>query len=129
MADKANMQARKDAAVDFLQLVIAGRIDEAYRKHVDMRGKHHNPFFPAGFAALKLAMAENHVQMPHKQLTVRHVLGDGDMVAVHSHLVPSPGQAGMSVVHMFRFEGDRVVELWDVGQPIPADSPNTDGSF
>jgi hypothetical protein len=27
----------------------AGRIDEANQKHVDMRGKHDNPFFPAGF--------------------------------------------------------------------------------
>ncbi len=129
MADSDSMQAHKQAAVDFLQLVVAGRIEEAYQKHVDMGGKHHNPFFPAGFAALKQAMAENHVQMPHKQLSVRHVLGDGDMVAVHSHLVPNPGQSGMSVVHLFRFQANRIVELWDIGQPVPADSPNADGSF
>ncbi len=30
-------QARKEAAVEFLQLVVAGRIDEAYEKHVEMR--------------------------------------------------------------------------------------------
>jgi hypothetical protein len=34
-------QARKDVAVDFLSLVVAGRIDEAYRKHVEMGGRHH----------------------------------------------------------------------------------------
>jgi hypothetical protein len=28
-----------------------------------------------------------------------------------------------------RFEGDRIVELWGVGQQIPADSPNENGAF
>jgi hypothetical protein len=32
-------------------------------------------------------------------------------------------------VHIFRFAGDRVVELWDVAQPLPADSPNENGAF
>ncbi|MBI1743628.1 hypothetical protein HYR54_11280 [Candidatus Acetothermia bacterium] len=57
---------RKQVAVKFLQLVVAGQIDEVYRKYVDLRGKHHNPFFPAGFPALQKAMIENHVQFPSK---------------------------------------------------------------
>jgi predicted SnoaL-like aldol condensation-catalyzing enzyme len=120
---------RKQAAVEFLQFVVAGRIDEAYRQHVDMQGKHHNPFFPAGFLALKKAMIENHAQFPNKQLSVKNVLGDGESVAVHSHLVLRPGEKGMVVIHLFRFHENKIVELWDCGQLIPADSPNTDGVF
>ncbi len=127
MADA--VEARKQAAVDFLQLVVSGRIGEAYRKHVDMTGRHHNPFFAAGFPALQRAMTENDAQQPHKRLIVKNVLGDGSMVAVHSHLVPAPGERGMTVVHIVRFQGDRIVELWDCGQPLPADSPNADGAF
>ena len=89
-------QDRKQLAVQFLQLVVAGRIDEAYQKYVDMQGKHHNPFFPAGFPALKMGMIENQVQLPTKQLTVKNVLGDGDLVAVHSHIVLRPGERGHS---------------------------------
>ncbi len=37
------------------------RIDEAYEKHVNLIGKHHNAHFPAGFPELKMAMIENHV--------------------------------------------------------------------
>jgi predicted SnoaL-like aldol condensation-catalyzing enzyme len=120
---------RKQAAVGFLQLVVAGRIDEAYRKHVDMNGKHHNIFFPAGFPALQKAMVENHVRFPNKQFTVKNVLGDGALVAVHSHVVLRPGEPGIAVVHVFRFHGDKIVELWDIGQPVAADSPNKDGVF
>jgi len=115
--------------VQFLQLVIAGRIDEAYREYVDMHGKHHNPYFPAGFPALKQGMIDNHLQFPDQRITVKRVLAEGDHVAVHSHVVLSPGEQGFATLHLFRFEGDKIAELWDLGQPVPADSPNADGMF
>ena len=124
-----NLQAHRQSAVEFLQLVVAGRIDEAYEKHVDMAGKHHNPFFPAGFPALKKAMIENQAQFPNKHLIVKNVLGDGELVAVHSHIMLHPGDAGIVAVHLFRFQGDRIVEMWDYNQPVPTDSPNNDGVF
>jgi predicted SnoaL-like aldol condensation-catalyzing enzyme len=34
-----------------------------------------------------------------------------------------------AVVHIARIEGGRIVELWDVGQEIPKDSPNANGMF
>ena len=124
-----NVSEHKQSAVKFLELVVAGRIEEAYQKYVNMGGKHHNPFFQAGFPALKKAMIENHVQFPNKHLTVNLVLGDGNLVAVHSHLVPGEGDKGMAVVHIFRFDGNKVEEMWDCGQFLPADSPNNDGAF
>ena len=94
-----------------------------------MQGKHHNAYYSAGFPALKKGMIENHVQFPHKRFLVKHVVGEGVLVAVHSHIVPKPGDAGVAAVHLFRFERDKIVELWDCGQPVPADSPNGDGLF
>ncbi len=122
-------QRNKERAVEFLKLVVAGKIDEAYQKFVDMNGKHHNIFFPAGFPALKAAMQENHAQFSSKQLHVKNVLGDGDLVAVHSHLVLKPGELEMIVVHLIRFQNDKIVEFWDCGQAIPKDNPNQDGAF
>ena len=129
MSDVKSTQACKQAAVQFLQLVVLGRINEAYEKYVDMQGKHHNPFFPAGFPELRKAMIENHVQFPNKQFTIKNVLGDGNLVAVHSHILPRPGDTGISAVHLFRFQDNKIVEMWDCGQPVPADSPNKDGAF
>ncbi len=127
--NEAATAAHKQAALEFLQSVVAGHIEEAYLKHVDMGGRHHNPFFPAGFPALQKAMAENHAQFPHKELFVINVLGDADLVAVHSHLIPRPGESGMTVVHVFRFSHGKIVEMWDCGQAIPGGSPNKDGAF
>lgn len=122
-------RSHKQAAVQFLQLVIAGKFDEAYQRYVDMNGKHHNVFFRAGFSNLKKAMAENHVQLPNKQFTPINIIADGDFVAVHSRLVLKQGDQEMAVVHIFHFKGGKIVEMWDCGQAIPPDSPNTDGAF
>lgn len=74
-------------------------------------------------------MEESARQDPHKRLDVVHSLEDGDLVAVHSHLQQRPGDPGVAVVHLFRFEGDRIAELWDIVQPVPAESVNTAGMF
>lgn len=57
------------------------------------------------------------------------MLGDGSLVAVHSNIVMKPGEPGVAVVHIFRFEEGRIVEMWDIGQAIPVDSPNRMGAF
>lgn len=34
-----------------------------------------------------------------------------------------------AVVHVFRFQGNLIAELWDVGQAVPENSPNEYGMF
>jgi predicted SnoaL-like aldol condensation-catalyzing enzyme len=41
----------------------------------------------------------------------------------------SPDHHGAALVHLFRFEGDRIAELWDIGLPVPAESVNTNAMF
>lgn len=127
MSDHVN--ENKHAATEFLKFVVARKIDEAYQKYVDMGGKHHNAYFRAGFPALKQAMIEAHTQHPNTQLNIKNVLGDGDMVAVHSHVVMQPGTPGVAVVHLFRFQDGKIIEMWDCGMPIPEQVPNADGIF
>ena len=74
-------------------------------------------------------MEENAAKNPDKVLEVQHTLEDGDFVAVHSRLLQGPNDRGAALAHIFRFEGDRIVELWDLGQPVPEDSPNENGMF
>src|SRR5918994_5970210 len=107
---------RKEAAISFLTLVAAGRVRDAYAKHIADGFLHHNAYFPGDRQSLLTAMEDNARQNPNKRLDVLRALEDGDLVAVHSHVRQNPDDRGGVVVHIFRFEGDRVVELWDVGQ-------------
>lgn len=119
----------KNNAVSFLQLITEGKIDEAYSQYIIMHGKHHNQYVAAGFPALAQAMKENHRQFPHKQFTIKHIIVEGDFVVTHSSVVLKSGEQEIIAVHVFRFTNGKIIELWDCGQPISKDSPNTDGPF
>ena len=121
---------RKAAAVSFLQAAGLGKTDEAYEKYVAPGFIHHNPYFKGDRASLKAAMEAAHKASPNKSIDVKHVYEDGDTVITHSLVVrQDPKEQDIAVVHIFRFEGDKVVELWDVGQLLSKDSPNKNGVF
>ena len=67
--------------------------------------------------------------MQHKVLDVKCALEDGDLVAVHSHVRLRATEPGFAAVHIFRFEDDRIIEMWDVVQAVPEESPNANGMF
>jgi len=129
MSETAAATAQKEAAMDFLRLVASGKVREAYRRYVGSEFRHHNAFFPGDAESLMAAMEENAAMNPDKVLEVQRALQDGDLVAVHSHVRQHPGDRGAAVVHIFRFQGDRIAELWDVGQAVPESSPNELGMF
>src|SRR5262245_47933047 len=124
----AGASNRQQAAVSFLKLASSGKVDEAYA-NVSANFRHHNPYFPGDVASLKAGMAEAASKFPNTKLDVQHVFQDGDLVAVHSRVQHSADSPVIAVVHIFRFEGDQIVELWDVGQMEPEDSPNENGMF
>ena len=74
-------------------------------------------------------MEENAVRSPNKTIEIFRALEDGDLVAIHSRVRQAPGQPGAALAHLFRFEGNRFVELWDIGQPVPETSLNQYGMF
>ncbi|MFB9328306.1 ester cyclase [Paenibacillus aurantiacus] len=121
--------ANKENAVSFLRLIVSGEVREAYRNYASPAFIHHNPYFRGDVESLMLAMAENAAAYPDKRLEIKHAIEEGNMVAVHSHIQLEQGDIGRAIVHIFRFENERIAELWDVGQPIPAESPNENGAF
>lgn len=120
--------SRKDIAISFLKNAASGKLDEAYAL-ASNAFRHHNPHFKGDAESLKAGMADAHKKFPNTTLEVQRAWEDGDLVAVHSRVSHGPDQPDISVVHMFRFEGDRIAELWDVGMEAPEDSPNDNGMF
>jgi len=121
--------SNKDAAIAFLTLASGGNVREAYAKFIGSEFRHHNPYFDGSAEALMTAMEENARQNRGKALEIKHTLAEGEFVVVHSHVRQKPDDLGAAVVHIFRFEAGRIVELWDLGQPVPVKSPNQYGMF
>jgi len=129
MQPATKSSTRKEAAISFLKLAASGKVDEAYANHISPNFRHHNPYFRGDAESLKAGMAEAHTKFPNTTLDVQHVFEADDLVAVHSRVRHSPDTPEIAVVHIFRFEGDRIVEMWDIGQEAPKDSPNENGMF
>ena len=96
----------------------------------------HNPFISGSIEGLVDAMIaaseDIGVQNMEPGFAVKHVLADGDFVAVHTELLNSkskPGEGGLRQVHLFRFKGDKIVEYWDITQQVSPDMPNAAGAF
>ncbi len=119
----------KEAAISFLKLAISGNIRDAYSRFVGAGFRHHNPYFEGSADSLMAGMEQDERQNPGKILEVKHAVGEGQLVVLHSHLQRKPGDPGIAVVHIFRFEKGRIVELWDLGQQVPENSPNQYGMF
>ena len=120
---------RKFSATDFLQLCSSGKVREAFSKYVALGFKHHNPHFAGDSASLMEGMLAAAKMNPQQTFEVQRALEDNEQVAVHSKVTPRPGGPSIAVVHLFRFEGDRVVELWDVVMPVPEKAANENGAF
>lgn len=119
----------KEKAVSFLKLVASGKIRQAYEKYIADDFKHHNPYFRGDAESLLLAMEEDAAQNPKKELEVKQVIQENETVTVYSHVKQNPGDLGFALVHIFRFQDDKIAELWDIGQAIPENSPNENGMF
>ena len=120
----------KEAAKSFLQMAGTGKVQDAYDRYVAPSFIHHNQHFKGDRQSLLTAMQDASTATPNKSIEIKRVHEDGDTVITHSLVSRHDPQApDIAVVHIFRFEGDRIAELWDVGQPISRDSPNENGVF
>ncbi|MGR9050583.1 nuclear transport factor 2 family protein [Halobacillus faecis] len=131
MNSQQNSEAlsNKERAVSFLVQVAGGEVREAYERYVRSDFSHHNPYFRGDKDSLMSAMEEDAAKNPHKTLDLHRAIEEKDMVVVHSHIKQQQDDTGVAVVHIMRFEAGKIVELWDIGQPLPEDSPNNNGAF
>jgi predicted SnoaL-like aldol condensation-catalyzing enzyme len=120
---------RKDMTKEFLRLCATGKVREAYERFVAHDFRHHNPYCRGDGDSLRKGMEEAAAKFPSTRIETKHVFEEGDRVAVHSCVQHAPSEPDIAVVHIFRFEGERIAELWDVGMQAPKDSPNQYGLF
>ena len=119
---------KKDIAITCLRLASSGQVQAAYEQFVHPQFIHHNVYFKGDRESFLLAMEENAQQFPNKTYETLRVLEDGDLVAVHSKIKLS-SESQWSVIHIFRFEDNKIIESWEASQQVLQDSPNENGIF
>lgn len=124
-----SLQGNSAIATEFLSMAASGNVRDAFERHVADSFTHHNAYFPSDRESLLVAMEQSAASEPNKSFTVKQVIDSGDRVIAFSHLQRAQGRQQYAVVHILRFAGSRIVEMWDIAQEIPADSPNELGVF
>ena len=85
----------------------------------------HNPQFPDGLDAI-MGYIKQAGRIPCE---VKRTAIDGDLAFVHVHYLDWGGRE-FAAVDIFRFDaGGKIVEHWDVLQPMPATSKNANTMF
>ena len=122
--------SQKEVAVSFLRMAGSGDVRTAYERFIAPEFVHHNQYFKGDRESLMIAMEEASQKSPNKSIDIKHVYEAGDTVITHSQVTrQDPNEPGIAVVHIFRFNNGRIVELWDLGQPMIKESPNENGMF
>ena len=90
----------------------------------------HNPLAADGAEAFIAFVEAFTASNPQLHVDIKRVIAECDLVVTHSHLTLSPSDRGSAVMDIFRLnERGRVVEHWDVIQPVPETSANDNGMF
>jgi predicted SnoaL-like aldol condensation-catalyzing enzyme len=102
---------------------------QAVAKYIGANYRQHNPNAADGPDGI-LAYATGYLKAnPNLRMEFKRIIAEGDLVAVHSFLKPNSGDLGRAVVDIFRVEDGRLVEHWDVMQPVPLKAENRNGMF
>ncbi|QYN33930.1 ester cyclase [Pseudonocardia sp. DSM 110487] len=89
----------------------------------------HNPNFPDGVAGVKAGAGAYFEQFPQLSVAPKRIIAEGDLVAVHSHYVDTPGERGRAVIDLFRVRDGKIVEHWDAVQDVPETPANDNTMF
>ena len=122
--------ANKALVIEMFQTLFdERRVDELADKYLTVDFIEHNPTAVNGTKGLRAFFKDYFAKNPKATFAVKRVIADGDLVLVHFHAQNGPEDRGVAGVDIFRLENGKVVEHWDVLQPIPEKSANNNTMF
>jgi len=114
---------------DFARLFYVERdVRQAFETYVAPDYIQHNPGVPDGREAA-IALLQPMFSDRNRSFEVRKIIVDGDLAAIHIFARPDPAARGAAVADFYRLKDGKIVEHWDVIQPIPEKSANAHPMF
>jgi predicted SnoaL-like aldol condensation-catalyzing enzyme len=129
-AQPRTSQENKQIVIEFYTMAFENKlVQEAFVRYVGDVYIQHNPRVPDGKEAAVKFLSERFRDDPQRVVEIRRVIGGGDLVAVHVHSRNSPEDRGVAIVDIFRVEQGKIIEHWDVLQPVPETAANQNTMF
>ena len=129
LAASAQEEANRAAVLAFYEKGLNQKDADAALAYVGNRYVQHNPNAPDGPDGFRKFIGFLREKFPNSRSEIKRSFVDGDYVILHVHAVREPGTRGSAIIDIFKLENGKVVEHWDVVQPIPEKPANTNGMF
>ena len=129
LADECRLTPKEVVTKFMTEFYLQKRVREAFETWVEPGYIQHNPLAATGRDAA-IAFLEPFFQgHPDAVYSIKRIIADGNLVAVHSHAKFAAGDRGLAVVDILRVEHCKIAEHWDVAQPVPEKAANSNGMF
>ena len=123
-------QSAKDMVTVFYKMVFYDhKVADAFKTHVGPSYRQHNPLVPDGVEPSVAFLSKRFETNPQAINEIKRVIAEGDLVAVHVHSRLNDADRGRAIVDIFRVENGKIVEHWDVIQPVPENAQNNNTMF
>ncbi len=128
--EKDRLERNKRNVMAFYAMAFnEGRPEEAVERYVGAHYIQHNPTVGDGTGPFIAYFKAAAGQWPGMRVDFVHAIAEGDLVMVHCRQ-HWPGDRDYAAMDLFRLDDDgKLVEHWDVLQPVPEHSANDNTMF
>lgn len=124
------LKKNKKNAIAFYKLMFNDcKPVEAIEKYVGEQYIQHNPHVPDGKSGFIKYFEKMNQEYPDKKVHIKRAVAEDDLVVLHT-FQEWPTDENYATIDIFRFdENGKIVEHWDVLQPIPDEMAHDNGMF
>src|SRR5262245_45614326 len=91
---------------------------DAVAKYVGSQYIQHDPRSPDGPEAFIQFATIIVDQFPRVSVAIKRIIAEGDLVVTHGLITRASEDRGLAAVDIFRLHDGKIVEHWDVQQPL-----------
>ena len=117
--ERESMMTNRELAAAFFEEFFNHHDFSAIDRYLSPHYIQHDWDVPPGREGFRRHFEAVFAACPDFRVDIKHILEDGDMVAVHGYGVSVPGRVEVLVADLYRVEDGKLAEHWGTVQPLP----------